>query len=70
MAGVSLKKISRAFLSPTSLLRPMGLGWVWRATWNILQSHRAGVDVASQLGEGTSFMLTFERAQDRVEDQP
>ena len=39
-----------------------GFGLGLAATWNILQSHRAAIDVSSQLGEGTSFVLTFEQA--------
>jgi len=59
--GIPEENLSRIF-EPyfTSKINGFGLGLA--ATWNILQSHRAGIDVSSQLGEGTSFMLTFEQA--------
>jgi PAS domain S-box-containing protein len=60
--GIPEENISRIF-EPYFTSKTNGFGLGLAATWNILQSHRAGVDVSSQLGEGTSFMLTFERAQ-------
>ncbi len=66
--GIPEENISRIF-EPYFTSKTNGFGLGLAATWNILQSHRAGVDVASQLGEGTSFMLTFERAQDRAAGQ-
>ena len=60
--GIPEENISRIF-EPYFTSKTNGFGLGLAATWNILQSHRAGVDVASQLGEGTSFMLTFEQAQ-------
>jgi len=61
-AGIPEENISRIF-EPYFTSKTNGFGLGLAATWNILQSHRAGVDVASQLGEGTSFMLTFEQVQ-------
>jgi PAS domain S-box-containing protein len=58
--GIPEENISRIF-EPYFTSKTNGFGLGLAATWNILQSHRAGVDVASQLGEGTSFMLTFEQ---------
>lgn len=60
--GIPEENISRIF-EPYFTSKTNGFGLGLAATWNILQSHRAGVDVTSQLGEGTSFMLTFEQAQ-------
>ena len=60
-SGIPEENISRIF-EPYFTSKANGFGLGLAATWNILQSHRAGVDVTSQLGEGTSFMLTFEQA--------
>ena len=59
--GIPEENISRIF-EPYFTSKTNGFGLGLAATWNILQSHRVGVDVMSQLGEGTSFMLTFEQA--------
>ena len=60
--GIPEENISRIF-EPYFTSKTNGFGLGLAATWNILQSHRAGIDVSSQPGEGTSFMLTFEQAQ-------
>ncbi|HEY4112081.1 hybrid sensor histidine kinase/response regulator [Puia sp.] len=60
--GIPEENISRIF-EPYFTSKTNGFGLGLAATWNILQSHRAGIDVSSQLGEGTSFMLTFERVE-------
>ncbi len=60
-SGIPEENISRIF-EPYFTSKTNGFGLGLAATWNILQSHRAGIDVNSQLGEGTSFMLTFEEA--------
>lgn len=60
--GIPEENISRIF-EPYFTSKTNGFGLGLAATWNILQSHRAGVDVSSQLGEGTSFMLTFDQVQ-------
>ncbi|HXD77824.1 MAG TPA: ATP-binding protein [Puia sp.] len=59
--GIPEENISRIF-EPYFTSKANGFGLGLAATWNILQSHRAGIDVSSQVGEGTSFMLTFEEA--------
>jgi PAS domain S-box-containing protein len=58
--GIPEENISRIF-EPYFTSKTNGFGLGLAATWNILQSHRAGIDVNSQLGEGTNFLLTFER---------
>jgi two-component system, sporulation sensor kinase E len=58
--GIPEENISRIF-EPYFTSKTNGFGLGLAATWNILQSHRAVIDVNSQLGEGTSFMLTFEQ---------
>ena len=60
--GIPEENISRIF-EPYFTSKTNGFGLGLAATWNILQSHRAAIDVSSQLGEGTSFMLTFEQVQ-------
>lgn len=60
-SGISEENISRIF-EPYFTSKTNGFGLGLAATWNILQSHRASIDVSSQVGEGTSFMLTFEEA--------
>jgi signal transduction histidine kinase len=59
--GIPEENISRIF-EPYFTSKTNGFGLGLAATWNILQSHRAGIDVSSQIGEGTSFQLTFEQA--------
>ena len=59
--GIPEENISRIF-EPYFTSKTNGFGLGLAATWNILQSHRASIDVNSQLGEGTSFILTFEQA--------
>lgn len=60
-AGIPEENLSRIF-EPYFTSKTNGFGLGLAATWNILQSHRASIDVNSQLGEGTSFILTFEQA--------
>ena len=60
-SGIPEENISRIF-EPYFTSKTNGFGLGLAATWNILQSHRAGIDVNSQLGEGTSFILSFEEA--------
>jgi PAS domain S-box-containing protein len=62
--GIPEENISRIF-EPYFTSKTNGFGLGLAATWNILQSHRAGIDVSSQLGEGTSFLLTFEQVSER-----
>jgi PAS domain S-box-containing protein len=60
-AGIPEENVSRIF-EPYFTSKTNGFGLGLAATWNILQSHRASIDVNSQLGEGTSFIVTFEQA--------
>ncbi len=60
--GIPEENISRIF-EPYFTSKTNGFGLGLAATWNILQSHRASIDVTSQNGEGTSFVLTFEQAR-------
>ncbi|HXB07170.1 MAG TPA: ATP-binding protein [Puia sp.] len=62
--GIPEENISRIF-EPYFTSKTNGFGLGLAATWNILQSHRAAIDVNSQLGEGTNFLLTFEQASER-----
>ena len=60
--GISEENLSRIF-EPYFTSKANGFGLGLAATWNILQSHKVTIDVSSQLGEGTGFMLTFEQAE-------
>ena len=60
-SGIPEENISRIF-EPYFTSKTNGFGLGLAATWNILQSHRATIDVNSQIGEGTSFILAFEQA--------
>jgi two-component system, sporulation sensor kinase E len=60
-SGIPEENISRIF-EPYFTSKTNGFGLGLAATWNILQSHRAAIDVNSQLGEGTSFVLSFDEA--------
>ena len=59
--GIPEENLSRIF-EPYFTSKTNGFGLGLAATWNILQSHRASIDVSSQMGEGTSFILTFDQA--------
>lgn len=60
-SGIPEENLSRIF-EPYFTSKTNGFGLGLAATWNILQSHRASIDVNSQNGEGTSFVLIFEQA--------
>ena len=60
--GISEENISRIF-EPYFTSKTNGFGLGLAATWNILQSHHASIDVNSMPGEGTSFILAFEQAK-------
>ena len=59
--GISEENLSRLF-EPYFTSKRNGLGLGLAATLNILQSHKASVDVKSIVGEGTNFLLTFKEA--------
>jgi len=61
-SGITEENISRIF-EPYFTSKTNGFGLGLAATWNILQSHHASIDVNSQPGEGTSFILAFEQAR-------
>ncbi len=60
-SGIPEENLSRIF-EPYYTSKTNGFGLGLAATWNILQSHHASIDVNSQQGEGTSFVLMFEHA--------
>ena len=60
-SGIPEENLTRIF-EPYFTSKTNGFGLGLAATWNILQSHRASIDVSSQIGEGTSFVISFEQA--------
>ncbi len=56
--GIPEENISRLF-EPYFTSKRNGMGLGLAATLNILQSHRAHVDVSSVLKQGTTFTITF-----------
>ncbi len=61
-SGITEENLSRIF-EPYFTSKTNGFGLGLAATWNILQSHHVSIDVNSQPGEGTSFILVFEQAK-------
>ena len=59
--GIPEENLSRIF-EPYFTSKTNGFGLGLAATWNILQSHHASIDVNSQTGEGTHFIIGFEHA--------
>ncbi|MDP4151480.1 MAG: ATP-binding protein [Bacteroidota bacterium] len=59
--GIPEENLSRIF-EPYFTSKTNGFGLGLAATWNILQSHHASIEVNSQLGEGTNFVIAFEQA--------
>jgi PAS domain S-box-containing protein len=56
--GISDENISRLF-EPYFTQKRNGVGLGLTFTLNILQAHKANIEVASKAGEGTSFIITF-----------
>jgi PAS domain S-box-containing protein len=56
--GIPEENISRLF-EPYFTSKRNGMGLGLAATLNILQSHKANVDVTSVVGHGTTFTITF-----------
>ncbi|MBL7717805.1 MAG: PAS domain S-box protein [Flavipsychrobacter sp.] len=56
--GISEENISRLF-EPYFTQKRNGMGLGLAFTLNILQSHKAGIEVSSKEGEGTRFMVGF-----------
>ncbi|HEY0356235.1 MAG TPA: ATP-binding protein, partial [Flavisolibacter sp.] len=59
--GIPEENISRLF-EPYFTSKRNGMGLGLAATLNILQSHKASVDVTSVLKQGTTFIITFPAA--------
>jgi PAS domain S-box-containing protein len=57
-SGISEDNLQRLF-EPYFTSKRNGLGLGLAATLNILQAHHAEVDVQSEMGEGTTFVITF-----------
>ncbi len=56
--GISEENISRLF-EPFFTQKRNGMGLGLASTLNILQAHKAGIEVASVVGSGTTFTITF-----------
>ena len=59
--GIPEENLSRLF-EPYFTSKRNGMGLGLAATLNILQSHKAHIDLSSTVGEGTTFVLTFPTA--------
>ncbi|HEY5826711.1 MAG TPA: ATP-binding protein [Cyclobacteriaceae bacterium] len=59
--GIDKESISKLF-EPYFTSKRNGMGLGLAATLNILQSHQGIVDVYSQVGQGTTFTITFPKA--------
>jgi PAS domain S-box-containing protein len=60
--GISEENLSRLF-EPYFTAKRNGLGLGLASTLNILQSHKAEVEVISRLNEGTLFIISFREAE-------
>jgi signal transduction histidine kinase len=59
--GIPEENLSRLF-EPYFTSKRNGMGLGLAATLNILQSHKAHIDVSSGVGEGTTFVIAFPTA--------
>ena len=59
--GIPEENLSRLF-EPYFTSKRNGMGLGLAATLNILQSHKAHIDLSSAVGEGTTFIITFPTA--------
>jgi two-component system, sporulation sensor kinase E len=59
--GIPEENISRLF-EPYFTSKRNGMGLGLAATLNILQSHKANIDVTSVVNQGTSFVISFPKA--------
>jgi signal transduction histidine kinase len=59
--GIPEENISRLF-EPYYTSKRNGMGLGLAATLNILQSHKAHIDVTSVVNKGTAFTITFPTA--------
>lgn len=62
-AGISEENISLMF-EPYFTSKKSGMGLGLSTSLNILQSHKALIEVQSQLNQGTSFILLFKKAEE------
>jgi signal transduction histidine kinase len=60
-SGIPEENLSRLF-EPYFTSKRNGMGLGLAATLNILQSHKAHIDVSSTVGEGTAFVIAFPTA--------
>jgi len=60
-SGISEENMSRLF-EPYFTSKRNGMGLGLASTLNIIQSHNAHIDVRSELGKGTSFIIGFKKA--------
>ncbi|MEP6677200.1 MAG: ATP-binding protein [Ferruginibacter sp.] len=63
--GISEEKLKTIF-EPYITNKPGGMGLGLSTTMEILLSHHASMDVQSELGKGTTFILSFESIQHAV----
>jgi PAS domain S-box-containing protein len=60
-SGISEENMARLF-EPYFTSKRNGMGLGLASTLNIIQSHNAHIDVISELGTGTSFIIAFKKA--------
>lgn len=65
--GISEENISRLF-EPYFTQKRNGVGLGLAFTLNILQSHKANIEVNSKEGEGTTFLITFPQIEAVVQE--
>ena len=63
-SGISEENLSRLF-EPYFTAKRNGMGLGLATTLNILQSHKADVEVQSKPGEGTTFIITFQKETEK-----
>lgn len=64
-SGISEENMQRLF-EPYFTSKRNGMGLGLASTLNIIQSHNANIDVKSDEGEGTSFIICFKKCQDLI----
>jgi signal transduction histidine kinase len=60
-SGISEENMQRLF-EPYFTSKRNGMGLGLASTLNIIQSHNAHIDVKSEVGSGTSFIITFKKS--------
>jgi len=58
--GIGEENIERLF-EPYFTMKKNGLGLGLSSSFKILQSHKSRIDVKTKLGEGTTFIITFNK---------